>query len=356
MRIRLHVLLLLLLPLLAHADASVPTGDKAGAKDPTGIGRYEGSLIVEHQGGAFDEIKLPASILERAAPERRTRANNAVFQAAKNLDVEGRLARVVYLQPVGRSPLEVLRNYEDVIKAKGGEIVYECKADDCGGEAGSGVGHGGGDEGLLDLLFPADRIDADAFSNAACALTSTRADQRYALGHFTTNGAETTVAVLTYVAKDDLYCKAFNDRTMALVVVVEAKPREQKMVVVPASELGSAIASSGRIALYGILFDIDRSELKPASSAQLEQIAGLLRNDAALKLIVAGHTDDQGGVAHNLELSRQRADAVIAALTTRYGIAAERLVAQGMGSAAPVASNASEEGRAKNRRVELVKQ
>lgn len=356
MRISPLLLPLVFVPLLAFADATVPTADKPGAKDPAALGRYEGSLIVDYQGGAFDAIRLPVSILERAEPVHATRLNNTVFQAQKNVDAEGRLARVVYLQPVGRSPLEVLRNYQDVIKAKGGETLYECKGDDCGGEATSGAGHGGGDVGLIDILFPAEKIDADAFSNAACAVNRDRADQHYSVGRFGSDGAQTTVAVMTYVVRDDLYCKAFNERTMAIVVVVEAKSREQKMVTVSASELGTAIAGSGRIALYGILFDLDKAELKPASTAQLEQIGNLLKSDGALKLMIVGHTDNQGSVAHNLELSKRRADAVVAALTTQYAIAGDRLIAQGMGSAAPVASNDSEDGRAKNRRVELVKQ
>src|SRR4249920_2036522 len=103
MRCYLLFLPLAFVPLLAFADATLPTADKPGAKDPAALGRYEGSLIVEYQGGAFDAIRLPASILERADPERRTSSNNAVFQAQKNLDAEGRLARAVYLQPAGRS-------------------------------------------------------------------------------------------------------------------------------------------------------------------------------------------------------------------------------------------------------------
>ncbi|MEO6687607.1 MAG: OmpA family protein [Dokdonella sp.] len=356
MRIVPLFLPLVFTPLLAFADATLPTVDKPGTKDSAAIGRYEGSLIVEYQASAFDATRLPASILERADPERRTSSNNAVFQAQKTIDAEGRLARVVYLQPIGRSPLEVQRNYQDVVKAKGGEMIYECDGDDCGGDATSGAGHGGGDMGLIDILFPAERIDADAFSNAACAVNQVHADQHYSVSRYGSDAAQTTVAVLTYAVRDDLYCKAFNARTMAMVVVVEAKSREQKMVTVSSSELGAAIAGSGRIALYGILFDIDQAQLKPASSAQLEQIGRLLKNDDALKLMIVGHTDNQGSVAHNLELSKRRADAVVAALTAQYGIAADRLIAQGMGSVAPVASNDSEDGRAKNRRVELVKQ
>jgi outer membrane protein OmpA-like peptidoglycan-associated protein len=72
--------------------------------------------------------------------------------------------------------------------------------------------------------------------------------------------------------------------------------------------------------------------------------------------MIVGHTDNQGAAAYNLDLSKHRADAVAATLTSRYGVAVDRLLAQGMGAAAPLASNDSDAGRAKNRRVELVKQ
>ncbi len=85
-------------------------------------------------------------------------------------------------------------------------------------------------------------------------------------------------------------------------------------------------------------------------------MAKLLQQNANLKLHVVGHTDNQEGAAHNMELSRQRAQAVFTPLTTQYKVAAARLDAQGLGAFAPVASNDDEEGRARNRRVELVKQ
>lgn len=81
-----------------------------------------------------------------------------------------------------------------------------------------------------------------------------------------------------------------------------------------------------------------------------------MKQDAALKLMVVGHTDNQGGAAYNLDLSKRRADTVVTSLTALHGIAADRLLAQGMGSAATPASNDDEAGRSKNRRVELVKQ
>ena len=150
----------------------------------------------------------------------------------------------------------------------------------------------------------------------------------------------------TYTVRDELYCQARNERTIAQVVTLEVKAREQKIVVVQAGELAQSINANGKIALYGVYFDLDKIELTPESKPQVDEIAALLKTDPALKLIVVGHTDNQGAAAHNIELSKKRAEAV----------AADRLLAQGMGSAAPVASNDSDTGRAKNRRVELVKQ
>jgi outer membrane protein OmpA-like peptidoglycan-associated protein len=348
-------LLACLAPIVALADAILPDVDVRGARDPAGLPRYEGSLIVEQQAGAYDDIALPLSPLAAVVPEQLDGMNNTVFAAKNTLELEGTLGRTVYLMPVGRTPLEVLRNYQQAWTDGGGERLYECKDEACGGDVGSGAGHGGGNIGIGDLLFPKNRIDAEAFSNAACAVTMSRADLRYAVGRVSANGRDTHVAVLAWVGKDDLYCKAFDQRTFALVLTVEAKAREQKMVTVKAADLSGAIADRGRIALYGIHFDVDKADLRADSRPQLDEIAALLRNDATLKLQVVGHTDNQGDAAHNDDLSLHRAEAVVVALTAQYGIAADRLVAQGKGSSVPVASNGNEEGRARNRRVELVK-
>ena len=96
--------------------------------------------------------------------------------------------------------------------------------------------------------------------------------------------------------------------------------------------------------------------MKPESDAALKEIAHLLQEDPQLKLYVVGHTDNQGVLDMNLELSKRRADAVLTALTAKFGVAAARLHALGDGPSAPVASNDTEEGRSRNRRVELVKQ
>jgi outer membrane protein OmpA-like peptidoglycan-associated protein len=96
--------------------------------------------------------------------------------------------------------------------------------------------------------------------------------------------------------------------------------------------------------------------IKPESEAALEEIAKLLKADAGLKVNIVGHTDSVGGTDPNMKLSQDRANAVMQALAGKYGITATRLKAYGIGPLAPVASNDTEDGRSKNRRVELVKQ
>jgi outer membrane protein OmpA-like peptidoglycan-associated protein len=104
------------------------------------------------------------------------------------------------------------------------------------------------------------------------------------------------------------------------------------------------------------LFGTAKAVVKPESTPALQEVATLLKADPSLKLWVVGHTDSVGQVDANMALSRARAEAVVAALTTTHGIAAARLKGYGVGPLAPVASNHAGDGRAKNRRAELVKQ
>ncbi len=108
------------------------------------------------------------------------------------------------------------------------------------------------------------------------------------------------------------------------------------------------------MARYGIYFDTDKDVLKPESQPTIAEIVKLLKSDPALRIHVVGHTDNQGKTDYNLDLSRRRAASVVYALSSQ-GIAAGRLDSFGCGVYAPVASNETEEGRAKNRRVELTR-
>ncbi|MBK8595465.1 MAG: OmpA family protein [Holophagales bacterium] len=137
--------------------------------------------------------------------------------------------------------------------------------------------------------------------------------------------------------------------------IVEKQAMTQH-VVADAASFRDGLKATGHVAVEGIFFDTAKAVVKPESAPALQEVARLLKDDPSLKLWVVGHTDSVGAVDANMKLSQARAEAVVAALTTAHGIAAARLKGYGVGPLAPVASNDAEDGRAKNRRVELVRQ
>jgi OmpA-OmpF porin, OOP family len=147
--------------------------------------------------------------------------------------------------------------------------------------------------------------------------------------------------------------RSYNNMYRLNIVEREAMKQE---IVANAEAMGNDINSTGHVSVYGIYFDTGKAEIKPESDTAIAQISKLLLNNGSLKLYVVGHTDNVGTIDANMKLSKDRADAVVNSLITRYGIPAARLKSYGVASLSPVASNDSEEGRAKNRRVELVKQ
>lgn len=336
----------------AFANATIPTKDIAGAKDNPLIKRYEGSFIVSYAHESFTDFKVPLSPLE--ATERRDGMNNKVYSPKKEMELEGAKTRLAYVIPADRSPLEVLRNYEDVVKAAG-QILFTCKGDTCGGDPNRSSSGGGGDSSLMMYFLVEKELKDASYSNGSCAQTSDIDDQRFSVARIPQSSGDTYVTIHTYKVNDDLYCKALSDRTVALVHILEPKAREQKMVVVKADEMARTIEATGRIALYGIFFDTDKTDLKPESTPTLTEIGQMMKANPKLAILVVDHTDNQGAYEYNIDLSRRRADAVVKALAASQGVDAKRMRGAGVGMLAPAASNGSDEGRAKNRRVEIVK-
>jgi len=303
--------------LTAAICGAQPT-DIPNSKDHPLITRYPESVITEYTYSEFDEVMFPL-----AKPV--VKDGRDVFD--KSQRVEGKVTRIGYASPAHRSTLEVYRNYESALLKAGFQVLWSCVNNDgCGGAgptqlASYGAEDWGWNSGHRYLVAKSPRTTGDAYISVH-------------VGQW----ADT------------------NRGPFVVIFVAELKPMEGGLVTVDAAALASDITATGHSAVYGIYFDTAKAEVKPESDAALKEIAKLLQQTPALKLFVVGHTDGVGTLASNMDLSKRRSDAVVAALTTKYGVASTRLAAQGCGPLAPVASNGSEDGRAKNRRVELVAQ
>jgi outer membrane protein OmpA-like peptidoglycan-associated protein len=205
------------------------------------------------------------------------------------------------------------------------------------------------------LRCPEGKDTGDACLSDSQVMAAATIRTRFEFPYPLANGVTSYVGVHTFVSEGDSDCAGFANRTVVIVTVVDVKPRQQTIVTVSGEALAKDISATGRVAVYGIFFDFDKAIVKPDSKPQLDEIAKLLKSDPQLRVLIVGHTDDKGGLEYNQALSEQRAKAVVEALVKTYGVAANRLTPMGAGMASPVASNNTEEGQAKNRRVEIVK-
>ena len=190
------------------------------------------------------------------------------------------------------------------------------------------------------------------------SVSATLTDLRYTVLKKSESSGDTyaTVYGARHVKGNNVYARALSDRVAILSEIVEPRGMESRMVVIKAEDIGNQIATQGRAVFYGILFDFDKAEIKPESKAQLAEMAKYLQTNPAVRAFVIGHTDNKGTLDYNTDLSNRRAAAVLRSLTTEHSIDAKRLTARGLGPLAPAATNRTEDGRAKNRRVELVEQ
>jgi outer membrane protein OmpA-like peptidoglycan-associated protein len=347
MRAAGSTLLAVVLTVLAAPEGRAQLRDMTGSQDHPLISRYAGSIILAHDAREFDEFVLPLGPLVRSG------APGATAEPSESQRVEGRVTRILYVAPENRSPLEVLRNYEQELSKAGFQNMYACAGVECGVEDGWLSEH---------YLYTMARELSDAPPGASgvpgqiseFAFSFPR-DQRYLVSRLARHEGDVYASV--YVATETFnHFPETKDHALVLLDVIETVPMESDMVTVDAAAMARDIANTGRVALYGIHFDTDKAEIKPESEPTLQEIAGLLQQDAALRLYVVGHTDNVGGFDYNTDLSRRRASSVVDYLRSRHGIQAARLTAAGVGMLAPVAPNDTEEGRAKNRRVELVRQ
>lgn len=300
--------------------AAALASDIKGAKDHPVVSRYEGSEIIFYKQDTFNEYNLFTDKVKSAGGAERNPSSVTVL--------EGRVTYLTYRNPAERTTMEVFRNYQNALDDTGFEILFTCKNEECGGY----------------------RFNQAITNNTN--LIGAQGDQRYLAAKLSRDDGDLYVSL--YTAKANVGGGPDHKRAITELRVIEVESMQENMVTVDADAMAKGISEEGRIALYGVLFDHDSATIKPESKATLDQIAMLLNDNPDLEIVVVGHTDNQGSLEYNMDLSKQRAKAVEAALVSDYGIAQNRLSAWGVGYLSPVASNRNDAGRAKNRRVELV--
>jgi outer membrane protein OmpA-like peptidoglycan-associated protein len=327
--IRAALLVSLILSTTAFADA--PRADVAKSADHPVLKRFTGSVLAGYAQQDWEQ---------RSFPDARGVSKTENDKFANPVSVEGKVTRLFYLAPLGKSPLEVYRNYQQALTAAGFKVTWQCE-----NEA----------QGCTKAYFALDGTErAKGMRWAEGNLPSTTGSGAWNL-EMSISYEQARMMVGTLNSGGRTLNVLLTNRAATYIEIVEPKAMPTGQVTVDAKAIGAGLQAEGRIALYGILFDTGKTELKPDSNAQLDQMAAVLKAQPALKVFIVGHTDNVGGLDANLKLSQGRAQAVVAALTQR-GIAASRLLAHGNANYAPVASNAGEDGRARNRRVEMVLQ
>lgn len=309
------------------------TRDVAGSKDHPLISRYKGSYIIGYEQRAFEEFTLPLG--------KQVKSHTESQPLAKTQRIEGKYTRVLYVLPEERSSLEVFRNYESALVKAGFVSLFSCSQDDCG-------------KNFHHIMYPLKNKLKNKGQMSEYAFSFPK-DQRYMSAKLSRPEGDVYVSLYTAVETFNHF-KETKDKALTLLQIVETKGMEKAMVTVDAAAMGGDIEKTGHVAIYGIYFDTDKADIKPASEPTLKEMAKLLSQKPNLKVFIVGHTDNVGTFAHNQALSQKRAEAVVKELMTKYKVGQSRLVAKGVASLAPVASNRAEGGRAKNRRVEMVEQ
>ncbi len=284
-------------------------------KDHPALSRYKGSKVVYYSVEQFDEYYILVGPIKGSSDKD--------IENAKCRRLEGKVTKFLYEGPKDRSGFEVFKNYELALKNAGYKILFQGK----------------GREEIYGAYVFLEKKNKDYLGGWE--------DPDKGWYYLSASSPEGKIYISIFVLT------SYNGPRAAVSII---EPKEIEIGLVTAEMMEESIKKTGKVALYTIYFDFDKADLKPESKPTIEEIAKLLKRNLKLKLYVVGHTDNVGSFDYNMNLSQRRAEAVVKELVEKHGISKDRLKPYGVGPLCPVTSNSTEEGRSKNRRVELVEQ
>jgi outer membrane protein OmpA-like peptidoglycan-associated protein len=297
-------------------------------KDHPALSKYEGADIIAYQVQDYAPYVLGTGPQEEKDEEFR--GHRRYF--SEFVDLEGKVTRIQYAVNIEEGIFKVFKNYEQALKQAGYQILFTTS----------------------------DQESSWPFWNETVyhhewGINPVRGDQfRDPFGR---NGFRFLSAKGTYRGNNIYFAIFINPDQDDIIItqdVIEINPMESGLVT--AAKIKEDIELSGFVSIYGIYFDTDKAVIKEDSIPALKEIALFLKNHSDKKYYIVGHTDNVGNLSYNMDLSQKRAEAVMEALVQEHGIDELQIEAYGVASLAPVTSNATETGKAKNRRVELVEQ
>jgi OOP family OmpA-OmpF porin len=314
--------------LFAVATGAARAADIAGAIEHPMVERYPGQEIRWQTIDNYREYRVPVG------PVTGYRA------IGEWVDVQGRVTRTFYARPgTDRTWNEIYLNFREAFREAGFELLAEGSSDTRGG---AGVGS----RQWLEVYLRANPLGAPGEVGTIAAGTATSGGQ----GVFVATRDRAAGPVYAVVTVE----QHAEDYVGTLVDIVELEAAETGQVAVDPEAIGRDLEEKGRVVLDGLYFAFDSPELEARSRPALEAVAAHLAAHPDRAFHVVGHTDARGAFAYNRELSQARAQRVVDALVAEFGVARERLSAHGVGPLVPVFSNATDAGRERNRRVELV--
>lgn len=304
------------------------TTDIENSKDHPLISRFDNAVIEFYKETKWGSYKLPVN--EKGAIDWE---NPQVL--------EGKVTRIQYSTAVDNNAEFVLHNYKAAFKKAGFTILISIANEELGV---SNRPHTWGDKYYRSGLYGNDGLNNEKFG-MGIGLPIWKNNHSFIAAKGNKEGKD--IYAIIYTVVSDKYTLITQD-------VVEVEAVETGMV--SAENISKGIQTEGHFAVYDILFETGKSDIKPESDAALKSIAEFMKANPDKKYYIVGHTDNVGNFAANKTLSENRAKAVMNELITKYAVDPNQLSAHGVSSLVPVTSNNSAEGKAKNRRVEIVEQ